>query len=59
MPLAELPDRENVYPLDVAELVANSFESGWPDEPILCSGESKIDRRPMLTATIYRPWFIV
>ncbi len=35
MPLADLPDCENVYPLDIAKLVANSFENGWPDEPIL------------------------
>ena len=35
MPLAELPEHENVYPADVAELVLNSTETGWPDEPVL------------------------
>ena len=35
MSLAELPEHENVYPADVAKLVVNSIETGWPDEPIL------------------------
>ena len=35
MPLAALPEHENVYPADVAELVANFINADWPDEPIL------------------------
>ncbi len=35
MPVAELPENENVYPADVSELVVNSISAGWPDEPIL------------------------
>ena len=35
MPLPELSEHENVYPADVAELVLNSTETGWPDKPIL------------------------
>ena len=35
MPIAELPEHENVYPVDVAELVVKSVSSGWPDEPIV------------------------
>lgn len=35
MPLAELSEHENVYPADVAKLVINSINAGWPDEPIL------------------------
>jgi len=35
MPLVELAEHENVYPADVAELVAKSVNVGWPDEPIL------------------------
>lgn len=35
MPVAELPEHENIYPADVAELIVNSIEAGWPDEPIL------------------------
>ena len=35
MPLAELPEHEDVYPVDVAALVINSVSTGWPDEPIV------------------------
>ena len=35
MPLSELPEHDNVYPAEVAELVARSVEGGWPTEPIL------------------------
>lgn len=35
MSLAELPEHENVYPADVTDLVVNSTDAGWPDEPIL------------------------
>jgi 8-oxo-dGTP diphosphatase len=35
MSLPELPEHENVYPADVAELVRNSVDAGWPDEPVL------------------------
>jgi 8-oxo-dGTP diphosphatase len=34
MPLSELPGHDNVYPAEVAELVARSVEGGWPTEPI-------------------------
>ena len=35
MPLSELPEHDNVYPAEVAKLVARSVEGGWPTEPIL------------------------
>jgi len=35
MPLAELAEHENIYPADVADLVAKSVNVGWPDEPIV------------------------
>jgi 8-oxo-dGTP pyrophosphatase MutT (NUDIX family) len=35
MSLAELPEHENVYPTDIAELVLKSVNTGWPDEPII------------------------
>ena len=35
MPVAELPEHENVYPADVSELVVNSIDAGWPDESVL------------------------
>jgi len=35
MLIANLPDCENVYPIDVAKLVANSVNGGWPEGPIL------------------------
>jgi 8-oxo-dGTP diphosphatase len=41
MPLAELPEHENVYPADVAELVLNSTETGWPDESVLVIGHPR------------------
>lgn len=35
MPVEELPRHENVYPLDVAALVAVAANAGWPEEPIV------------------------
>jgi 8-oxo-dGTP pyrophosphatase MutT (NUDIX family) len=35
MPVEELPRHENVYPLDVAALVAVAASAGWPEEPIV------------------------
>jgi 8-oxo-dGTP diphosphatase len=35
MPLMELPEHENVYLADVSDLVLNSVDAVWPDEPIL------------------------
>ena len=35
MSLAELSQHENIYPVDVAALVANAVTVGWPAEPIV------------------------
>jgi hypothetical protein len=35
MPLEELPQHENVYPVDVAALVLQALSAGWPAEPIV------------------------
>jgi 8-oxo-dGTP diphosphatase len=35
MALTELYKHDNVYPAEVAELVANSISAGWLDEPVL------------------------
>jgi 8-oxo-dGTP diphosphatase len=35
MALAELSEHENVYPADVAALVAKSVNGAWPDEPVV------------------------
>ena len=35
MPIAELQEHENVYPADIADLVVQSMNGGWPDEPIV------------------------
>jgi len=35
MPLEELPQHENIYPADVAVLVLNAVNVGWPVEPIV------------------------
>jgi len=35
MPLEELPQHENIYPVDVAALVTDAMNAGWPDEPIV------------------------
>jgi 8-oxo-dGTP diphosphatase len=35
MPLEELPQHENVYPVDVAALVVEAVNAGWPEEPIV------------------------
>jgi 8-oxo-dGTP pyrophosphatase MutT (NUDIX family) len=35
MPIKELPEHENVYPAEVVDLVLQSVESGWPEEPVV------------------------
>lgn len=35
MPLANLSGRENVYPAEIVELVLQSVDSGWPEEPVV------------------------
>jgi mutator protein MutT len=35
MPLEELPQHENIYPVEVAALVLNAVNVGWPEEPIV------------------------
>jgi 8-oxo-dGTP diphosphatase len=35
MPLSELPEHENVYPAEILELVLQSFDAGWPEEPVI------------------------
>ena len=34
MPVEELSEHENIYPVDVKELVLKSMSSSWPDEPV-------------------------
>jgi 8-oxo-dGTP pyrophosphatase MutT (NUDIX family) len=41
MPIAELPDHENVYPSEVVDLVLHSVDSGWPEEPVVFMVHSK------------------
>ena len=35
MPIDQLPLHENIYPVDVADLVVRSSKEGWPQDPIL------------------------
>ncbi len=35
MPVTELPQRDNIYPADVAALVIKSTQAGWPGTPIM------------------------
>lgn len=35
MPVAELFEHENIYPLDIKELVLKSVAEGWPNEPVV------------------------
>lgn len=35
MPVAELSERENVFPADVAALAARCIQNGWPAEPVV------------------------
>ena len=35
MPIEELSVHENIYPVDLKELVLNSKSSGWPEEPVV------------------------
>lgn len=41
MPVAELSERENVFPADVAALAARCIQSGWPAEPVVVIGHPK------------------
>jgi 8-oxo-dGTP pyrophosphatase MutT (NUDIX family) len=41
MPIAELPQRTNVYPADISRLVVKSVEEGWPQDPFLTKEEAK------------------
>ena len=35
MPVEGLPEHENIYPVDLKELVLKSKSSGWPVEPVV------------------------
>ena len=35
MPVDGLSEHENIYPLDIKELVLKSTSAGWPDEPVV------------------------
>ena len=35
MPIEDLSEHENVYPVDIKELVLKSVSAGWPDEPVV------------------------
>jgi 8-oxo-dGTP pyrophosphatase MutT (NUDIX family) len=35
MPVDDLSEHENIYPLDIKELVLKSTSAGWPDEPVV------------------------
>jgi len=35
MPLVELSEHKNVYPAEIVELVIQSVDSGWPEEPVV------------------------
>ncbi len=35
MPVEELSEHENIYPVDVKELVLKSVSASWPDEPVV------------------------
>ena len=41
MSIAELPEHDNVYPVDVAALVVKSIKEGWPIEPVIIFEELK------------------
>ena len=35
MPIAELPEHEDVYPAEVVELVLQAVDGDWPKDPII------------------------
>ena len=35
MPIEELSEHENIYPVDIKELVLKFVNAGWPDEPVV------------------------
>jgi len=41
MPIAELPRRTNIYPVDVSKLVVRSVRDGWRKKPLVVTERSK------------------
>ena len=41
MPLAELPEHDNVYPAEVAELILKSVDGDWPEKPVVFMANPK------------------
>jgi len=41
MPIAELPRRTNIYPVDVSKLVVKSVKDGWRKKPLVVTEGSK------------------
>ena len=41
MPIAELPRRGNVYPVDLSKLVVKSVRDGWPKKPLMVTEKLK------------------
>jgi len=41
MPIAELPRRTNIYPVDVSKLVVKSVRDGWRKKPLVVTERSK------------------
>jgi hypothetical protein len=40
MPIADMWEHENVYPVDVRDLVSSAHQKGWPEEPLV------VDKHP-------------
>jgi 8-oxo-dGTP diphosphatase len=41
MPIAELPRRTNIYPVDVSKLVVKSVKDGWQKKPLVVTERQK------------------
>jgi 8-oxo-dGTP pyrophosphatase MutT (NUDIX family) len=41
MPIDELPQRTNIYPVDLAKLVVNSVRDGWRKKPMIITEKLK------------------
>jgi 8-oxo-dGTP diphosphatase len=41
MPIAELPRRTNIYPIDLSKLVVKSVKDGWRKKPLVVTEGSK------------------
>jgi len=41
MPIAELPRRKNIYPVDLSKLVVKSVQDGWRKKPLVVTEKSK------------------